>query len=114
MIALMSPVLAFCVIVALAAAAWRLASERDRLPELWTALAVAAAGAAVYGCWRWLARAQTDAGVVAAGFAIWIAPPIAAGAVVFVLYWMRPGRPRIGASVAVRVMDGDPAGGGRE
>jgi len=107
MITLMSPVAVLCAVVALAAGAWRLASERDRLPELWTALSVAAAVGAGYGFWKWLGHAGSDAGMIVAGFGIWAGPLMGAGAVVGLLYLMPPGRPWIGRSVAVRVMDGE-------
>src|SRR5262245_56526793 len=111
MIPLMSPVLSFCVVVMLAASAWRLASERDRLPELWTGLLVVAAAGAAFGAWRWLISAGSDTGLLAAGFAIWSGPPTGAAAILALLYWMPPGRPRIGGSVPVRIVGGESTGG---
>lgn len=106
MIALGAPVVALCLIVGLAIVTWRLAAQWDRIPAAWTALSLAATAVTVYFTWKWLLGAESEIGLLAAGLATWIGPPVASGAVIALLHWIGPGRPRIGRSVAVRLMDG--------
>jgi hypothetical protein len=100
-------IVGFCMVVGLAAAAWRLAIERDRLPAVWTVLSVVAAFAAGVASWSLFGRVDSGAGLVAGVFAVWGGPAAASAVVVATLYWLPPGVPWIAGSVAVRLMDGD-------
>lgn len=95
----------FVAVVGLVSYAYRLAGQRDRATAPWTLLTLAAAVAAAYGSWRWLASSlDSDAGLLLAAFSLLIGTLVAPGLVVLALHRLPPGRPRISGQLAVRLM----------
>lgn len=110
-------IIIFAAIVGLVLAVIRLAATRDRSSVLWGGLALAAAGGALYGSWRWMVSGidamDTGAGTLLAAFAVLVGPAIAVLSILLGLARLPPGRPQVRAPIAVRISTGAGSESGR-
>lgn len=102
------------VVVGLVLGVIRLAASRDRSRHLWGGLALAAAGGAFFGAWRWMVSGvdalDPGAGTLLAAFAVLIGPVVAALLVLLGLARLPAGPPRVRAPIAARMSAGSRTG----